>query len=72
MQKIIIYEDILIKLCIAEIHILFRKRGLSQKKFLNGFSHVVVVTQTFPRHGGMAEDHGAPEAGKLPRAWTGG
>ena len=34
--------------------------------------HVVVVVgyPTLPRDGGMAEDHGAPEAGKLPRAWT--
>ena len=28
---------------------------------------VVVVTQPFPRNGVMAEDHGAPEAGQLPR-----
>ena len=25
-----------------------------------------------PRDGGMAEDHGAPEAGQLPRVWTRG
>ena len=31
---------------------------------------VVVVYQTFPRDGSMAEDHGAPEAGQLPRACT--
>ena len=31
---------------------------------------VVVVTQLLPRDGGMAEDHGAPESGKLPRVWT--
>ena len=29
---------------------------------------VVVVTRPLPRDGGMAEDHGAPEAGQLPRA----
>ena len=33
---------------------------------------VVVVTLPFPRNGGMAEDHGAPEARRLPRAWTRG
>ena len=27
---------------------------------------VVVVTPPFPRDGHMAEDHGVPEAGKLP------
>ena len=32
----------------------------------------VVDYQPFPRDGGMAEDHGAPEAGQLPRAWTRG
>ena len=31
---------------------------------------VVVVTRPFPRDRGMVEDHGAPEAGKLPTAWT--
>ena len=33
---------------------------------------VVVVTQPLPRDGGMAEDHGAPEAGQLPRVWIRG
>ena len=31
---------------------------------------VIVVTRLLPRDGGMAEDHGSPEAGQLPRAWT--
>ena len=31
---------------------------------------LAVVTQPLPRDGSMAEDHGAPEAGQLPRAWT--
>ena len=35
-------------------------------------SVVVVVTRPLPRDGSMAEDHGAPDAGKLPRAWTRG
>ena len=32
----------------------------------------VVDYQTLPRDGGLAEDHGAPEVGQLPRAWTRG
>ena len=31
---------------------------------------VVVFTCALPRDGGMAEDHGAPEAGQLPRVWN--
>ena len=34
--------------------------------------YVVVGYPTLPRDGGMAEDHGAPEAGQLPRVWTRG
>ena len=33
---------------------------------------VVAATRSLPRNGGMAEDHGAPEAGQLHRAWTRG
>ena len=33
---------------------------------------VVVVTRPLPKDEGMAEDHGAPEVGQLPRAWTRG
>ena len=36
------------------------------------FVVVVVVTRPLSRDGGMAEDHGVPEAGLLPRAWTKG
>ena len=36
------------------------------------FETFVVVTRLLPRNGGMAEDHGVPEAGKRPTAWTGG
>ena len=32
----------------------------------------VVVTRQLPRDGGMAEDHGAPEAGQFSRAWVRG
>ena len=31
---------------------------------------VAVVYPTLPRDGGVVEDHGAPEAGQLPRVWT--
>ena len=31
---------------------------------------LVVVTRPLPRDGGFAEDHGVPEAGQLPKAWT--
>ena len=31
---------------------------------------LVVVTRLLPRDGGMAEDHGAPEAGQFSRAYT--
>ena len=33
---------------------------------------VVVVTRLLLRYGGMAEDHGVPQARQLPRAWTRG
>ena len=36
------------------------------------FTLVVVVTRSLPKDGGMAEDHGASEAGQLARAWTRG
>ena len=32
----------------------------------------LVVTRPLPRDGGMAEYHGAPEAGQLLRVWTRG
>ena len=28
---------------------------------------LLLITRPLPRDGGMAEDHGAPEAGQLPR-----
>ena len=31
---------------------------------------LLLFTRPLPRDGGMAEDHGAPEAGQLPRVWT--
>ena len=33
---------------------------------------LLLVTRPLSRDGGMAEDHGAPEAGQLSRAWTRG
>ena len=43
---------------------------LSRGKVLLTFV-VVVVIRPIPRDGGMAEDHGAPGAGQLHKAWTG-
>ena len=37
-----------------------------------GFLLLLLITRPLPRDGGMAEDHGASEAGKLPMAWTRG
>ena len=31
---------------------------------------LLLVTRPFSRDGGMAGDHGAQEAGQLPKAWT--
>ena len=33
---------------------------------------LLLFTRPLPRDGGMAEDHGAPEAGQLPWVWTKG
>ena len=33
---------------------------------------LLLVTRLLPRDGGMAEHHGAPEAGQLPRVWIRG
>ena len=44
---------------------------LSRGKVLLTVVVVVVVIRPIPRDGGMAEDHGAPEAAQLPNAWTG-
>ena len=33
---------------------------------------LLLVTRPLPRDGGMAEDHGSPEAGQLPRVLTSG
>ena len=33
---------------------------------------LLLFTRPLPRDGGMAEDHGAPEAEQLPRVWTRG
>ena len=33
---------------------------------------LLLVTRPLPRDGGMSRDHGAPEAGQLPRVWTRG
>ena len=36
------------------------------------FMLLLLVTRPLPRDGGMAEDHGAPKAGQLPKIWTRG
>ena len=33
---------------------------------------LLLVTRPLPRDEGMAEDHGAPESGQLPKVWTRG
>ena len=33
---------------------------------------LLLITKRLPRNGGMTENHGAPEAGQLPRAWARG
>ena len=33
---------------------------------------LLLATRPLPRDGGMAEDHAAPESGKLSRVWTRG
>ena len=33
---------------------------------------LLLITLPLPRDGGMAEDHGIPVAGQLPRVWTRG
>ena len=33
---------------------------------------LLLVTRPLPKDGGMAEEHGAPEAGQLSRVWTRG
>ena len=33
---------------------------------------LLLTIQPLPRNGGMVKDHGAPEAGQLPRTWTRG
>ena len=35
-------------------------------------SFLLLFTRPLSRDGGMAEDHGAPEVGQLPRVWTRG
>ena len=35
-------------------------------------NYLLLFTRPLPRDGGMAKDHGAPEAEQLPRVWTRG
>ena len=54
-------------LCDATIFYVSRAISGVGKKML-----LLLITRPLPREGGMAEDHGAPEAGQLPRVWTRG
>ena len=58
----------------VDVAVLSRASRASKNNWLssNRTVVVVVVTRPLPRDGGVAEDHGAPEAGKLRRAWTRG
>ena len=53
----------------------FSLRGCGASCTFTMFRHVVAVVvgySTSSEGWGMAEDHGAPEAGQLPRVWTRG
>ena len=47
----------------------FQRSVVIKQSFVD-MASFVVVNRLLPTDGGMAEDHGAPEAEKLPRAWT--
>ena len=49
-----------------------RRLRASKKSLPKGSRRLLLFTRPLPRDGNMAEDHGAPEAGKLPRVWTRG
>ena len=46
-------------------------KGILCVSVTNNFM-LLLFTRPLPRDGGMAEDHGAPEAEQLPRVWTRG
>ena len=47
-------------------------KNISFQKCDQNFNMLLLITQPLPRDGGMAGDHGAPEAGQLPRVWIRG
>ena len=50
-----------------------RRKPISQcSRSVTDTCLLLLFTQPLPRDEGMAEDHGAPEAEKLPRVWTRG
>ena len=55
-------------------HSLVSSRSCWKSVRIYHFHNVMLLlfTRPLPRDGGMAEDHGAPEAGQLPRVWTRG
>ena len=60
--------------CLLEVPLLLATilhEGSEQELLLQHLM-LLLFTRPLPRDGGMAEDHGAPEAGQLPRVWTRG
>ena len=47
-----------------------RKVVVNESLYVDGLVLLLLFTRPLPRDGGMAENHGAPEAGQLPRVWT--
>ena len=53
--------------------VIFLKSTYGGGRFVLSYDDVLLlITRPLPRDGGMAEDHGAPEAGQLPRVLTRG
>ena len=71
-QPVVAHTPLLMTL--NNFHGVFSEQGKGLPHLNNRpmFLLLLLVTQTLPRDEGMAEDHGAPEAGKLPRVRTRG
>ena len=50
----------------------FSKYVMWRSAIINVHLLLLLITRPLPKVGDMAEDHGAPEAGQLPRVWTKG
>ena len=55
-------------LIVKKVNKYFKKSVLQKVIFVL----LLLFTRPLPRDGGMAEDHGALEAGQLPRVWIRG